>query len=257
MANFFDTVVTVLKQDERFFTADGELLRNAVYESAMKMDGNLLKLLYQNETTRARFFTDVDGISVFDKVGFGWVINNRSFLPDSYTRYKNKVGLVNANGDYISTSSDISLVFPYKDCVLEGGQTKEDAKRNEVFWNEILAPDEINRLTEPKVLTNFKRYDVDGEHEVDSISMDDNLIIKGNNLLALHSLKRKYAGKVKLIYIDPPYYFTKHKESDSFNYNSNFRLSTWLTFMHNRLSVAKELLKNGGVILCHIKVSIR
>ena len=152
MANFFDTVVTVLKQDERFFTADGELLRNAVYESAMKMDSNLLKLLYQNETTKARFFTDVDGISVFDKVGFGWVINNRSFLPDSYTRYKNKVGLVNANGDYISTSNDVSLVFPYKDCVLEGGQTKDDQKRSEIFYNETLAPDEVNRLLYPKVL---------------------------------------------------------------------------------------------------------
>ena len=103
MANFFDTVIGVLKQDERFFSAEGELLRNAVYEAAMKMDGTLLKLLYNNEVTRERFFTDVEGISVFDKVGFGWVINNRQFLPDSYTRYKNKIGLVNGNGDYIST----------------------------------------------------------------------------------------------------------------------------------------------------------
>lgn len=132
----------------------------------------------------------------------------------------------------------------YKDCILEGGQTKEDAKRNEVFWNEILAPDEINRLIEPKVLTNFKRFDSTGEHNVESISMEDNLIIKGNNLLALHSLKKKYAGKVKLIYIDPPY----NTGSDSFGYNDKFKQSTWLTFMQNRLSIAKNLLKDDGVV---------
>ena len=199
MTNFFDTVVTVLKQDERFFTADGELLRNAVYESAMKMDSNLLKLLYQNETTRARFFTDVDGISVFDKVGFGWVINNRSFLPDSYTRYKNKVGLTNANGDYISTSSDVSLVFPYKDCVLEGGQTREDQKRSEIFYNETLAPDEVDRLLYPKVLTNAKKYTADGVVPCSSFEDTDNLIIKGNNLLSLSALLKRYENKIKCI----------------------------------------------------------
>ena len=39
MSNFFDTVVEILKADDRFFTAEGEILRNAVYEAAMKMDG--------------------------------------------------------------------------------------------------------------------------------------------------------------------------------------------------------------------------
>lgn len=245
MTNFFDTVVTVLKQDERFFTADGELLRNAVYESAMKMDSNLLKLLYQNETTKARFFTDIDGISVFDKVGFGWVINNRSFLPDSYTRYKNKVGLVNTNGDYISTSNDVSLVFPYKDCVLEGGQTKEDQKRSEIFYNEILAPDEVDRLLYPKVLTNAKKYTADGiEEKINSFDKNDNLIIKGNNLLAISSLLKNYEGQIKCIYIDIPY----NTGSDSFGYNDNFNHSTWLTFIKNRLEVAKKLLRKDGCI---------
>ena len=91
------------------------------------------------------------------------------------------------------------MSWPYKDCVLQGGQTKEDQKRDEIFWNETLAPDEIDRLLEPKTLTNFKKYDSKGEHAVKSISAGDNLIIKGNNLLALHSLKKQYAGKVKLI----------------------------------------------------------
>lgn len=117
----------------------------------MKMDANLIRLLLANEDTRIRFFTDVDGVKVFDKTGFAWVINNRQFLPDSYTRYKNAVGLADENGDLLSSAGKVELVFPYKDCVLEGGQTKEDQKRQEIFYNETLAPDEVDRLLYPKV----------------------------------------------------------------------------------------------------------
>ena len=204
MSNFFDVVVEVLRQDERFFSAEGDLLRNAVYEAAMQVDAKLIKALYTNEVTKTRFFTDVDGIAVFDKVGFGWVINNREFLPDSYTRYKNKIGLVNNRGEYIATSGDVELVFPYKDCVLEGGQTKEDQKRSEVFYNETLAPDEVDRLLYPKVFSAARRYTADGEENVTTFNETDHLIIKGNNLLAISSLLKKYEKKVKCVYIDPP-----------------------------------------------------
>lgn len=251
MNNFFDIVIEVLKQNERFFSAEGELLRNSVYEAAMKMDADLLKMLYNNEVTRERFFTDIDGISVFDKVGFGWVINNRTFLPDSYTRYKNKIGLTNSNGDYISTSNDVELVFPYKDCVLEGGQTKEDQKRSEIFYNETLAPDEVDRLLYPKVMTNAKRYTANGVAATDSITDADNLIIKGNNLLVLASLLKSFEGKIRCIYIDPPF----NTGSDSFNYNDKFTRSTWLTFMKNRLSLARRLLTDDGNIFIHIDIN--
>ncbi|MEZ7741030.1 hypothetical protein O3794_05575 [Gemella sanguinis] len=90
----------------------------------------------------------------------------------------------------MSENHDIVLNFPYKDCILEGGQTKEDAKGDEVFFNETLVPTEITRLLDDKVFTNFKRYDKDGEHEVQEIKDNDNLIIKGNNLVVLHSLKK-------------------------------------------------------------------
>lgn len=247
MANFFDTVVEVLKQDQRFFTEDGELLRNAVYEAAMKMDAALIKLLLSNETTKTRFFTDVDGVAVFDKVGFGWVINNRQFLPDSYTRFKNKIGLIGNNGEYISTSNDVELVFPYKDCVLEGGQTKEDQKRSEIFYNETLAPDEVDRLLYPKVLTNAKRYTADGvEENIDHIEDNDNLIIKGNNLITISSLNKMFYNKVRMVYWDVPY----NTESDSFGYNDKFSRSTWLVFIKNRVEKVMPLIKDeGGVFL--------
>ena len=118
MANFYETVLEVLKQDKRFVAEDGTFLRNAVYEAAMKMDQGLIRILLTSEATYDRFFVDVDGVKVFDKVGFAWVINNRQFLPDSYTRFKNKIGLVDdSSEELISLSGDIELVFPYKDCV--------------------------------------------------------------------------------------------------------------------------------------------
>jgi len=212
----------------------------------------LLKHLLADAPVRAAFFTDVDGVQVFDSNRFVQFVNNKAFLPDSYTAFKNKIGI--AEGDeFISEKKEVVLNWPYKDCVLEGGQTKEDAKRDEVFWNETLAPDQIHRLLDPKVFTNWKRIDAKGEHKLDGLTVNaagdlqDNLIIKGNNLLALHSLKSRFAGKVKLIYIDPPY----NTEGDGFRYNDSFNHSTWLTFMRNRLEAAKPFLRNDGLMFVH------
>jgi adenine-specific DNA-methyltransferase len=132
--------------------------------------------------------------------------------------------------------------------VLEGGQTKEDSKRNEIFWNETLAPDQIDRLLDPKALTNFKKFDENGEHEIHEFSPDDNYVIKGNNLLALHSLKKVFSGKVKLIYIDPPY----NTGNDDFGYNDRFNHSAWLTFMKNRIQIARDLLSKDGSLWINI-----
>ena len=246
MSNFYEKVLDVLKQDDRFFAEDGSFLRNAVYEAAMQMDTQLLHLLLSNETTKSRFFTEVDGVTVFDKIGFGWVINNRQFLPDSYTRFKNKIGLADSFGNLISQSNDVELVFPYKDCVLEGGQTRDDQKRTEVFYNETLAPDEIDRLLDPKVFTNAVRYDDGKESKISTIEKTDNIIIKGNNLLVISSLLKCYEGKIDLIYIDPPY--NTSGDFNTFMYNNSFNHSSWLTFMKNRLEISKRLLTDEGVI---------
>lgn len=182
MQNLFDTLKNILSEDKRFITEKGEILRNAVYEAGMKMDKSLLKMLLSNATTKEKFFQEVelDGNKtlVFDKVGFGWVVSNKEFLPDSYTRYKNKIGLVDGNGQYISNSNDVELVFPYKDCVLVGGQTKEDQKRNEIFFNETLAPDEVDRLLYPKVFSSARKYTKDEVKNITNFSENDNLIIK-------------------------------------------------------------------------------
>lgn len=230
---------------------EGKLNKNKVSELARKYDAKLLGLLMSDEEVKNHFFSNIeDGVFVFKKDVFLQFLNNKEFLPDSFTVYKTKIGLATEKGQYLSEFNNVVLNFPYKDCVLEGGQTKEDSKRQELFFNETLAPTEITRLLDDKVLTNFKRYDKDGEHEVTKLNENDNLIIKGNNLVVLHCLKKRFAGKIKLIYIDVPYYFKKNI-GDAFKYNSNFKLSTWLLFLKNRLDVAKDLLDEDGTIWIH------
>jgi adenine-specific DNA-methyltransferase len=241
--------------DSGIFTDEnGNLLKNKVIEYALKLDSGLLKLLLKSKSIKKHFFEEIDGIQVFDKIKFQNFVSNKQFLPDSYTAYKNKIGLIDEKGDYLSARGEVTLVWPYKDCILEGGQTKEDQKRDEVFWNETLAPDEIDRLFAPKVITNWKKIDSKGEYVLtgkEKIDFDsDNFIIKGNNLLALHSIYRRFAGKVKLIYIDPPY--NTGGDSNIFSYNNTFNHSTWLTFMKNRLVCAKQLLKEDGFIVIAI-----
>ena len=237
----------LLAQNDTFIV-EGVLNKNKLAELARQYNPELLNLLMSDEKISNHFFSRLEtGVLIFKKDVFLQFLNNKEFLPDSFTSYKTKIGL--ATGDkYLSENQEVVLNFPYKYCVLEGGQTKDDAKRQEIFFNETLAPTEINRLLDNKVLTNFKRYDETGEHEVEELSDSDNLIIKGNNLIALHSLKKRFVGKIDSIIIDPPYFFNKKKSDDSFSYNSNFKLSTWLTFMKNRLEVAKELLSENGFI---------
>ena len=254
-----------LKKEANFVSDEGKLKKWVIADHARNYSKDLLTLLLADDSLKLSFFEDVNGVTLFMLEKFLSFIEQKNFLNDSYTSYKNKIGL-RINGRFINQINDVEMVWPYKDCVLEGGQSKDDVKRREIFFNQTLAQDEISQLLDPKVLTNYKRFgvfssdtifnrdeDFNKKRNLPKDTITDNLIIKGNNLLALHSLKREFAGKIKLIAIDPPYYFSKPKPSDTFSYNSNFRLSTWLVFMKNRLEVAKDLLATNGVILCHIK----
>lgn len=245
--NIFEIVEDVLKTNSKYLSEDGKLLKAVVYSDVMMMDEDLLLLLLSEATIKERFFKNIKGTLVFDKQKFTWFIESKEFLPDSYTRYTNKIGLTHG-GDFISNSNDVVLDFPYKDCVLEGGQDKEDQKRKEILYNETIASDEISKMLAPKVFTNAKRYTKDSVEENIIFSDSDNLIIKGNNLIALSSLLERYEGKVKCVFIDPPYYFTNTKPSDTFSYNSNFKLSSWLIFNKNRLEIARKLMDNAGIL---------
>ena len=241
MQNLLDELTNLLANDKRL-VVDGKLLKNKVVELTLQLDPRLLKLLLSNSRIKNIFFQQVDGVYIFDKIKFQKFINNKSFLPNSFTSFKNKIGLIEGD-DFINENTEVVLAWPYKDCLLEGNQSKDSQRKNEIFWNETLASEEIDRLLDPKIFRAFKKFDTNGESEVTDISLQDNFIIKGNNLVALYSLKKVYTEKIKLVFIDPPY----NTHNDSFRYNDSFSHSTWLTFMKNRLEVAKDLLRKDGL----------
>lgn len=194
---------------------------------------------YKNEF-KNRFFIMRNNTYIFKLNDFLTFLDLRN-LSGSFTSYTNKIGLGFKTKSFLKTNNEVVLNFAYKDGVIKGGQSKDEDKKNEIFFNEILAKDEIDVLFAPKALQNFELI---GQGDLKENLNNANLLIKGNNLLALHSLKKKFANKVKLIYIDPPY----NTGNDSFNYNDNFNHSTWLTFMKNRLEIAREFLRDDGVI---------
>lgn len=249
-------LIALLKTDPRFIDDAGELLVAAVQDCAWKLDHGLIRLLLSDVDAKVKFFEEIEAHHIFNPNRFIEYVTEKGFLDNSYTRFRNRVGLM--IGDrYMRQRSDVALVWPYKDCVLEGGQTKEEENRKEIFFNELLAEDEINRLLEPKVLTGFTRHTAKGKQTPSGIKRDDagviadNLIVRGNNLIALHSVRKLFWGSIQLIYIDPPF----NTGNDSFGYNDKFNHSAWLTYMRNRLAVAKELLTNTGSIFIHIDVN--
>ena len=234
----------VLKANPNFTDSDGNLLKNAIQEAALKMNPELLGLLIKNPETKSMFFSEVDEFLVFDKERFNWVIDSKDFLPSSYTGFKNKIMLTDEKGNSLKNNNDVVLSFPCKDCLLEMDSTKETDDRQEIFFNEVLMKKEIDTLLAPKVMASAKRYDESGVQETTTLSDKDNLIIKGNNLLAMHSLLPRYKGQIKLMYWDILY----NTENDKVPYADSFKHSSWLVMMKNRLEVAKQLLREDGVI---------
>ncbi len=272
-----DKVFSILKKDKRIWDEESQVLnRNFLLKLIEDTDKEIVQLLFEREDTKNMFFLKLEDSYIFKVKDFKLFIENNKIF-NSYTSYSNRIGLSTGENHLIDMDK-VVINFPFKDCILEGGQRKEDTEdyyyeydesltqtqknlgyeekmynkkntnRSEVFYNEILAKKEIDRLLDEKAFVNWKEYTQAGENKVEEICKKDNLIIKGNNLLALSSLKNRFKNSIKSIYIDPPYYFKTQQNLDSFGYNTNFKLSTWLVFMKNRIQEALELLNDEGII---------
>ncbi|WP_121092462.1 site-specific DNA-methyltransferase [Helicobacter pylori] len=207
-------------------------------------DEKLLNFMLEHENAndyKNAFFKTIANTLVFNEKALLECLEIKE-LEKSFTRFKNKIGLF-SQGGLIKSSELVVLNFPFKDNVLLGNAKDNSTKSNELFYHEILHKKEIDTLLCKKALCHFEMH---GEGDLENALKDKNTnyLIKGNNLIALHSLKKKFAKQVKCIYIDPPY----NTGNDSFNYNDNFNHSSWLVFMKNRLEAAREFLSDDGVI---------
>ncbi len=206
-------------------------------------DEKLLTFMLEHENAndyKNAFFKIIANSLVFNQKALLECLTKE--LENSFTRFENKIGLY-SQGRPIKSSELVVLNFPFKDNVLLGSAKDNSTKSNELFYHEVLHKKEIDTLLHKKALCRFEMH---GEGDLESALKDKNTnyLIKGNNLIVLHSLKKKFAKQVKCIYIDPPY----NTGNDSFNYNDNFNHSSWLVFMKNRLEAAREFLSDDGVI---------
>ncbi|GAA9586121.1 site-specific DNA-methyltransferase [Helicobacter pylori] len=218
-------------------------------------------LILQNDEKLLTFMLESQNANDYKNAFFKTIANSLVFnqkallecltkeLENSFTRFENKIGLYLQGNPKrpIKSSELVVLNFPFKDNVLLGNAKDNSTKSKECFYHEILHKKEIDTLLKKKALCRFEMH---GEGDLESALKDKNTnyLIKGNNLIALHSLKKKFAKQVKCIYIDPPY----NTGNDSFNYNDNFNHSSWLVFMKNRLEVAREFLSDDGSIYINL-----
>ncbi len=214
----------------------------------LQNDEKLLTFMLENQNAndyKNAFFKTIANALVFNQKALLECLEIKE-LEKSFTRFKNKIGLY-SQGRPIKSSELVVLNFPFKDNILLGNAKDNSTKSKELFYHEILHKKEIDTLLKKKALCRFEMH---GEGDLESALKDKNTnyLIKGNNLIALHSLKKKFAKQVKCIYIDPPY----NTGNDSFNYNDNFNHSSWLVFMKNRLEVAREFLSDDGSIYINL-----
>src|SRR5699024_6843780 len=201
-------ISNVLKAFPEYWDED-TLLKNRLIEDIRSYKEEIIVALLSNELIKDTYSLKLASSVVFKVEDFISLLRFKNYWDNSYTKYTNEIGLTSEN-KYLKYNTDVILDFPHKDSILEGGMSEEEKEKN----------------------------------EIDTFNSTDNLILKGNNLIALHTLKQSYLGKVKLIFIDPPY----NTGGDSFKYNDKFNHSTWLTFMKNRLEVARDLLAEDGSI---------
>ena len=191
---------------EKYFVGE-ELNRSKLTDDIRNYDEALLSKLFEVEFIKQHFIKEVAGQKLFQIEQLEEAILYNNYWDTSYTKYENCVGLASKR-KFLQDSQDVVLDFSFKDGVLTASMTKEDSEDgyDDAFLNEVIEKDEIDRLFDKKILTNVKRFGDNSSVSVDSgiVSFDkekDNLIVKGNNLLALHTLKEFYTGQVKLIYI--------------------------------------------------------
>ena len=115
-------IFKTLKSSNLFCDKEGEVLRDKVIDYAIKNNNELLNLLINNKKIEETFFLTKNKFKFFKSDLFIDYIKDKDFLENSYTKFKNKIGLAK-NNNFLSDEDNIILNWPFKDTVLVGGQS--------------------------------------------------------------------------------------------------------------------------------------
>lgn len=119
--------------------------------------------------------------------------------------------------------------------------TKESTSKNqklELVW----IGKELRPRVEPRILLEEHRFSYHASQRRSPTDFFDNRLIYGDNLLALKAIEQDFAGKVRCIYIDPPY----NTGSAFEHYDDGVEHSLWLSLMRDRLEILRRLLRDDG-----------
>ncbi|MGC8814741.1 MAG: DNA methyltransferase, partial [bacterium] len=203
----------------------------------------------------------IDQINKFKEIA-ELIIDFVSKFEDELVKIWNKPRFV-FNSNYVITLDRIAKRNGFK--IIEKLQKHQNYKEQVKEWKELGIIDQEPKELIERTITGYqlkKEYQflpIDTKYfkdlEIEILSLFDDLdneldgwLIKSENYQALNTILPKFKEKVQTIYIDPPY----NTGSDDFIYNDKFRHSTWLTMMENRLSLAKEFMKEDGVFFVSI-----
>lgn len=167
------------------------------------------------------------------------IINNNDYITSQATVARilstNKEDW-NASFSKFHKNKDVVLHFSNKDTVLDPDTS--------TYYHEELGHEQIEAYLNNVGFTNFRKYTHNTNIEVKTFSKNDNLLIQGDNLHALHLLKNTFANTIQLIYVDVPYRTMRNNLS----YRDSYSRSDYLLLFKNRLEIAKTLLKSSGSI---------
>ena len=97
MNTLMDKLNSIIKEDSYFLDENGEVIIEKVKTSAINLDSHLINKLLKDDELKKAFFVSSGDVLIFDKVKFSWILSNNNFLPNSYTSYKNRIGLIDSN----------------------------------------------------------------------------------------------------------------------------------------------------------------
>ncbi len=146
----------LLQDLEEHFQTLGQV-RNLAQNYDERLFNYLLEESKYKEEFKNRFFIFSKKALVFKLNDFLNFLDLR-ILSGSFTSYANKIGLANKTKTLLKTNDEVVLNFAFKDGVIKGGQSKDEQKSQEIFFNDILAHDEIDVLFDKKALNSFELH---------------------------------------------------------------------------------------------------
>src|SRR5699024_4418093 len=159
--NFMETklqqeINKVLKEFPEYWN-DRTFLKNKLIEDLRSYNEKIIEALFSNEMIKDTYALQLPSGTIFKVEDFISMLRFKNYWDNSYTKFTNEIGLTSEN-KYLKYNTDVVLDFPHKDSLLEGGMTREDRGKKEIYYHNVIAKEEIDTLLAPKTLVNVVRY---------------------------------------------------------------------------------------------------